>query len=292
MPDWARRLILLALVALAACAPPALSPDAPISCDDCAEWNLPQAPFHIFGNTYYVGTAGLSSLLIDSGHGLFLFDGGLPQSAELIAANIRELGFSVGDVRMIALSHAHFDHAGGIAALQRISNARVLTSHDAARALARGGILENDPQFGGGMAGQVFPAVVDPISMEDGATVALGDVTVRGVYTPGHTAGGMSWTWQSCEQDRCLDIVYADSTSPVSRSDYRYSDGMDEVLRASLERIANLDCDIMFATHAFVFGMQAKLEQGRQAFIDDQACKNYAERTTAFIERRLAAENP
>jgi metal-dependent hydrolase (beta-lactamase superfamily II) len=91
--------------------------DPPIDCRSCASWNEGQAPFRIFGNTYYVGTAGLAVILIDTGDGLILLDGALPQSVPLIASNMEALGFSLTDVRLVALSHAHYDHAGGIAAL-------------------------------------------------------------------------------------------------------------------------------------------------------------------------------
>ena len=88
------RLTLLALPLLvAACGPRQLEPDADIVCDQCDRWNEPQEPFRIHGNTWYVGTTGLTSILIETDDGLVLVDGGLPQSAALIDANIRGLGF-------------------------------------------------------------------------------------------------------------------------------------------------------------------------------------------------------
>ena len=104
---------------------PTIRPDPPMARDDCEEWNRQRDPFKLFGNTYYVGTAGLSSLLIATSDGLILLDGAMPQSAPLIDASIRKLGFRTEDVRLILNSHAHTDHAGGIAALQRVSGARV-----------------------------------------------------------------------------------------------------------------------------------------------------------------------
>ena len=89
---------------------------------------MPQAPFRVFGNTYYVGVAGLSAVLVTSEAGSILLDGGLPQSAALIDENIRALGFTADAIRLIVSSHAHYDHAGGIAALQRLSGATVAAS--------------------------------------------------------------------------------------------------------------------------------------------------------------------
>ena len=105
-----------------------LQPDPPKECDDCAEWNRPLAPFKVFGNTYYVGTDGLSALLVTDDQGLILLDAALPQSAPIIDQNIRTLGFRTENIRIIVNSHAHYDHAGGIAALQRFSKATVAAS--------------------------------------------------------------------------------------------------------------------------------------------------------------------
>jgi metallo-beta-lactamase class B len=117
-------------------------------CANCAAWNEPQQPFRIYGDTYYVGTHGLGSVLITSATGHILIDGALPESAQLIAANIRALGFRIKDIKLILNSHAHFDHAGGIAELQRLSGARVAVSQWAAEVMNKGAVLQDDPQFG------------------------------------------------------------------------------------------------------------------------------------------------
>ncbi len=266
--------------------------DAAIDCYDCEQWNRPQEPFRIYGNTWYVGTGGLASILIDTDAGLILLDGGLPQSAEVIVGNISALGFRPKDIRFIGLSHAHFDHAGGIGALQRLNGATVVASQDAAKALRAGSLQSNDPQFGGGMTGQMFPAVADVLGVADGWQMRMGGVTLTALHTPGHTWGGMSWTWQACEKDRCLDVVYVDSLSPVSRTGYRFSDGLGDVLGETLGRVANLDCDIMLSTHDFSFGLHQKLAQGAKAFIDDQGCRSRADKTLIQLEKRLKSEQP
>ena len=99
--------ILACALCLAACGPRVLEPDAPYDCERCADWNKPQDPFRVYGNTWYVGTEGLSSILIETSNGLILVDGGLAQSAPLIDANIRELGFDPLDIKAIFVSHAH-----------------------------------------------------------------------------------------------------------------------------------------------------------------------------------------
>ncbi len=264
--------------------------DTPIDCAQCAEWNRPQAPFHVYGNTWYVGTGGLGAVLIDSGDGLLLLDGGLPQSAAVIAANIEAAGFDVADIEFIGLSHAHYDHAGGLAALQRLSGATVYAGEDAAEVLRRGELLPTDPQYGPGRTGQAFPAVAGAVGVTDGWTLSLGDVTIRAMATPGHTLGGTSWTWKSCEEGQCLDIVYLDSLTAVARPDYRFADGLGEALGETIARVADLDCDIMLSTHDASFELHNKLAAGRDAFIDARACQTIAAKTRTYLDKRLQTE--
>src|SRR5580765_5994738 len=112
--------------------------DPPIKCDSCDTWNLPREPFKVFGNTYYVGVAGLSAVLIVSNEGLILVDGALPQSVPLIDAGIRKLGFKTEDIKLILNGHTHYDHAGGLNALQRFTGATVETGAAGVRALEHG----------------------------------------------------------------------------------------------------------------------------------------------------------
>ena len=134
--------------ALALLLAPITTPRAqrPIECPPCAEWNEPQRPLRLHGNTYNVGTHGLGAILITSPQGHVLIDGGLPQSGPVIRANVESLGFHMRDVKLILNSHAHYDHAGGIAELQRASGARVLASAWSAGVLKVGKAQPGDPQ--------------------------------------------------------------------------------------------------------------------------------------------------
>ena len=194
--------------------------ERPSSCKACPEWNEAQPAFQVFGNTYYVGTHGLSSILVTSEGGHILIDGALPESAPLIGAGIRSLGFRIEDVKFIVNSHAHFDHAGGIAELQRLSGARVAASEWTADVMNKGALPRDDPQFGT-IAPIARVARVETI--KDGETLSAGAVTVTAHLTPGHTPGGTSWTWRSCENGRCLNLVYADSLTPVSADGFLFT---------------------------------------------------------------------
>src|SRR4030095_15848430 len=126
---------------------PSVAAAASSDCESCEGWNRDQAPFQIFGNTYYVGVRGLSSVLITSPDGHVLIDGALPQSAPLIARHVQQLGFKMSDVKVILNSHVHYDHAGGIAELQKLSGAKVIASDIAAKVLRTGKVDRSDPQF-------------------------------------------------------------------------------------------------------------------------------------------------
>lgn len=267
--------------------------DAPIECRSCAAWNEPQEPFRIHGNTWYVGVAGLSAILIDSGDGLILLDGGLPQSAEPIRDSIERLGFSAADIRLIGLSHAHFDHAGGIAALQRLSGADVIASPHAATTLRAGRLADDDPQFGYGHDSTGFPAVSRVSTVAHGDTLSLGDVTLEVLFTSGHTPGGTSFTWQSCDAGDCVSVVYADSLTPVTAPGFRFSGEPASELEQSIEKIAALDCDVFLSPHPFYFDMQEKLEQegDTNPFVDGRGCSDYAAAAIDALQRRLDAES-
>src|SRR4029079_1234924 len=177
-------------------------PDPPKACEACAEWNGPREPFRVFGNTYFVGPAGLGSVLITSKAGAILLDGGLPQTAPLIDASIRKLGFRTEDVKLIVNSHAHYDHAAGIAALQRASGATVAASAKGAWAIEHGMSTDDDPQHAFGPAQQGYPSVKKVRVVTDGETLHVGDLALTAHLTPGHTPGSTTWTWRSCQGER------------------------------------------------------------------------------------------
>lgn len=260
-------------------------------CSSCAGWNEPRAPVRIHGNTYYVGTRGLAALLITSPEGHVLIDGGLPNSAPLILENVRTLGFEAGDIRLILNSHAHFDHAGGIAALQRASGARVAASVPSAAVLERGASEAGDPQHGTLLD---FPPVPDVQRFADGATLRVGPIAVTPHLTAGHTPGGTTWTWRSCDDDGCLDMVYADSQTPISADGFRFSDSPAYPSAvADFERgfrtLEALPCDVLITPHPGASSLWERVEEG-EGLRDRDACKRYAAVGRQQLERRLEAE--
>jgi metallo-beta-lactamase class B len=296
-----RSLALILVVAAAAPQPaPTIRQDPPHKCADCDAWNGPHEPFRIFGNTYYVGVAGLSSILITSNAGSILLDGGLPQSAPLIDANIRRLGFKTEDIRLIVNSHAHYDHAGGIAALQRASGAIVAASAAGKRAIERGEPTPDDPQFGFGRDANGFPAVANVRAVADGETLRVGDAAITAHAVPGHTPGATTWTWRSCEGARCHDVVYADSLNAISAQGFRFTGDASHpsivaTFRASIAKVAALPCDILVTVHPSLADLDGKLSRraarpATDPFVDPGACRAYAAGASTRLDARLAEE--
>ena len=293
-------LIVVALLASSSSFGAELVADPPIDCDACAEWNQPFEPFQIWGNTWYVGTKGLSAILVTSDKGHILIDGGLPQSAPLIAANIEKAGFHLKDVKLILNSHTHYDHAGGIAALQRASGAAVAASPKAKLALERGGPTEEDPQFGFGPAHSDYAPVKRVTEIRDGGNATVGQLVVTAHFTPGHTPGGTSWTWTACDHGNCMGVVYADSLNPVSAPDYRFIEHPDvvEALLRSMDTVTGLCTDgrgILLAPHPELFDRDDKLARRASThyfntFFTKDGCRTYADAARQRLEKRLADE--
>jgi metallo-beta-lactamase class B len=269
---------------------PLVRPYPAEACPSCAGWNEPQRPVHLFGNTYYVGTRGLAAVLVASPEGHVLIDGGLPDSAPRILANIRTLGFNPADVKRILNTHAHYDHAGGIAALQRASGARVAASPASAAVLQSGTTSPDEPQHG-----LLFdmPPVPEVEVLADGQTVRVGPLALTAHFTGGHSPGGTSWLWQSCEGDRCLTFVYADSLTPVSADGYLYS--RHAAVLADFKRsyavLEKLPCDVLLTPHPGASRLWERSASLPDGLVDGEACRRYAASGRQQLRERLARES-
>lgn len=261
-------------------------------CPPCATWNAPQAPLTLHGNVHYVGTRGLGALLLTSDAGHILIDAGLPESAAPIMASIRALGFRVEDVELIVTSHAHYDHAGGVAAIQRASGARVAASLSSAQVLAVGTVGPDDPQYAIALP---YPAVTGTRIhvLGDRDTLRVGPLTITAHFTPGHTPGGTSWSWRSCAEGPCLDFVYADSQTPVSADGFfftrsaAYPNAVADFER-SFSTLSRLPCDVLVTPHPGASQLWERLESGKLR--DSTACARYVSNARMQLARRVERE--
>ena len=295
----ARTIAALTLLALAACATvqgePAYTPatyaERQAQCANAGDgreaWVAPAPPVRIFGNTYDVGTCGITALLVTSPEGHVLLDTGMPEVAEQIVANIRALGADPADVAWLLSSHEHLDHVGATAEVKRLTGARAAALVKAQQPLETGEPWPEDPQL------TIIPRfegfAIDRV-MQDGDTLEVGGMTFTIHATPAHTPGSTSWTWESCEDGNCWTMTYADSLSTPAADSYRFSDHEDYATgaRKGFAAAAALPCGILLTPHPSASGMDERLASGTPA--NPSACRAYASQAEANFDRRLAGE--
>ena len=256
-------------------------------------WNQPVNPFHIIGNLYYVGAKEISSFLIVTPRGDILLDGGFVQTAPQIEANIRKLGFRLADVKILLNSHAHYDHAGGLAELKRVTGARFYASAADAPLLENGG--HGDFAFGDTYT---FPPVKPDRLLHDGGTVSLGGTTLTAHLTPGHTKGCTTWTMNAKENGKQYPVVFVCSTSVlagVSLVNNPLYPGIAHDYEKAFRVLRSLPCEIFLASHGWMFNLTAKrqaLASGAKSnpFVDPAGYRAYLDQSEAAFRKELSRQ--
>lgn len=298
--------LILAALAVAACAPAQHSRTPTIgaraqgealakSCDGRDGWSDAAPPARVYGNTFYVGTCGITVLLVTSPKGHVLIDGATEEAVPSILANIRALGFNPRDIRYMVGSHEHVDHMGGFAALKAATGAQLLLSEAARLVVETGRTNADDPQFG--IIPDMRPVPVDGTLTFDPepGMIMVGEpkrlLSLTPHMTPSHTYGGTSWTWQSCEKSKCMTLAYVDSLSAVSAEGYRFTDHSERVapFRATFVRVAALKYDVLITPHPGVSNLFERLS-GKEPLVDPDACRRLVAAMRKRLDERLAKE--
>lgn len=250
-------------------------------------WNKPFAPFTVIGNIHYVGTEGVSAFLITTPKGHILIDGILAQSVPQIIANIRALGFDIRDVKFLLNSHAHIDHAGGLAGLQRASGAKMVASAGDRPTLEAGAI-----GFGP-TKGMAFPPVRVDRVIADGGTVSLGGTTLIAHLTPGHTQGCTTWSMFVRGADgaphtavfHCSTTVAGQTLVPESWP------GMVAAYRATFAKLRTMKADVLLAPHDNFFDLESRrarqIAGDANAFVDSGALGQLNDEMAKAFEAEL-----
>ena len=220
--------------------------------------NQPVPPFRILGNLYSVGASDVTSFLITTPEGYLLLDGGFAETAPQIERNIAQLGFQLRDVKFLLNSHAHFDHAGGLAELKKWTNATVAVTWPDAELLHRGG--HGDFRFGDKLT---FPPLKIDRIISDGESVELGGQKMTAHLTPGHTKGNTTWTTQITADGKRYNVVFAGSMTALDyilagRESYP---GIAADFEKSFATLKRLPCDVFLSCHGSFFSFNEKRER-------------------------------
>jgi metallo-beta-lactamase class B len=255
-------------------------------------WNQPVKPYRVIGNIYYVGAAEVTSFLIVTPEGNILLDSGFAETVPQIKQNISQLGFRLQDVKILLNSHAHFDHAGGLAELKNLTGAELMASEADAALLANGG--KGDFHFGDRFS--YAPVTTDRI-LHDGDRVELGGTTLTAHLTPGHTKGCTTWTMKVKEGRGQYDVVFVGSATipgyklmnnslyPTIASDYS----------STFRVLKELPCDVFLASHGSFYAMPDKaglLARGKRPnpFIDRRGYRSYIKDAEQTFRKLLSRE--
>jgi len=270
------RLAMLAL-SLVTSAFPQTSPD----------WTEPFPPHHIVGNVYYVGSKGLASYVITTSEGNILINSSLEGSLRLIQNSVEKIGFKFSDIKVLLISHAHWDHSAGSAQLKKLTGAKYMVMEGDVDVVESGG--RTDFQYGQTPSSRFAPTKVDRV-LHDGDVVKLGDTVLAAHLTPGHTKGCTTWTLKAKENGKAYDVVIVGS--PNVNPGYKLVNNVKYPRIASdYERtfrvLRSLPCDIFLGAHGNYYGMEAKFSKIKAGdgnpFVDPEGYKKYvAEREQAF----------
>lgn len=292
----AKPLIALGALALLGAKPapiperPGASKDILAACGTRDGWSDPAPPAKIHGRTWYVGTCGITVVLIETGAGLVLIDTATEEAAPHVLANIKALGFDPKQIKWLLMTHEHFDHVGGMALIQQATGAQLAVSPGAAKAMRSGQADPDDPQAALLANYPMKPVRVDRV-LRSGASLIIGGTRFTMHANPTHSPGSASWTWQSCEAGKCLTVAYADSVNTISSDDYHFTKHPErvEAARDGLRTIESLPCDLLLTPHPGGSDLLERLS-GKMPLTTPRACIAYAAAGSDRLEKRLARE--
>jgi metallo-beta-lactamase class B len=256
----------------------------PCRAQNPAEWLEPYPPFRIAGSLYYVGSKGLASYLVVTPQGHILINSSLEPSVPLIQASVEQLGFKFTDVKILLISHGHWDHNAGSALVKQLTGASYAVMAPDVAVVESGG--HSDFQYGS-FPGNWYPATKVDRVLQDGDTVKLGDAVLTARLTPGHTPGCTTWTMKVSENGREYDVVIVGS--PNVNEGYKLVDNAayPDIARdyeKCFRVLKSLPCDIFLGAHGNYFDMLAKRAAQRpDAFVDPAGYRRFvAEKEQAF----------
>lgn len=255
------------------------------------DWTEPFPPFRIAGNLYYIGSKGLASYLITSTAGHILINSDLEANVPMLRVSIEKLGFKFSDIKILLISHAHFDHNGGSALIKQQTGAKYMVMSGDVPVVESGG--KADFQYGNDK-GSLYPATSVDRVLHDGDEVTLGDTVLVAHLTAGHTRGCTTWTMKVKEGAKTYDAVIVGSPNVNPGYKLVKNAAYPEIAAdyARMFRTLNrLPCDLFLGAHGSYFGLEAKyarLQKGEaEAFVDPAGYRKFVADKSAEFQAAL-----
>jgi metallo-beta-lactamase class B len=245
------------------------------------DWTEPFPAFRVVGNLYYVGSKGLASYLITTPDGHVLINSNLEANVPMIRASVESLGFKFRDIKVLLISHAHFDHCAGSAMIKQLTGAKYMVMDGDVDVVQSGG--KNDFQYGS-EPGFLYPAAKVDRVLHDGDEVKLGSATLKAHLTPGHTKGCTTWTMKVNDGAKLRDVVIVGS--PNVNPGYKLVGStvyprMAQDFEKTFRVLRSLPVDYFLGAHGSYFDLETKYPQFKAgnstALIDPAGYKAYVE---------------
>jgi metallo-beta-lactamase class B len=258
------------------------------------DWTEPFPPFKIAGNLYYVGSKGLANYLITTPKGHILINSDMEENVPLIRASVEKLGFKFTDIKILLISHAHWDHNAASDTIKKLTRAKYMVMDADVPVVETGG--KTDFQYGNDPTSLYKPTKVDRV-LHDGDEVKLGGTVLVAHLTPGHTKGCTTWTLKVKDNDKAYNVVIIGS--PNVNPGYRLVNnleypGIAEDYEKTFKVLKSLPCDIFLGAHGNYFGMEMKYprlkDEGLAVFIDPEGYKKYVEEREDAFKKELAKQ--
>jgi len=289
-----RRTVLSSLAALAVTQ---ITPARAFKLDP--DWTTQLPPFRIAGNLFYVGSRDLASFLVATHEGHILINSNLATSPAQIRKSVEQLGFEWRQVKILLISHAHYDHCAGSAQILKETGAQYQVMDADVASIQSGGKTDfhysNHPEM-------LFPAAKVTRILHDGDTVQLGKTTLTAHKTAGHTPGCTTWTLETAVIPGRAEHSYKAVIvgGPYVPSGYNLIDdpkypNMAADLRRQFQTLKSLPCDLFLGAHGGYFDLLEKyphLKAGSPTnpFVDPKGYQDFIADCQQAFETELARQ--
>ncbi|MEJ7645724.1 MAG: subclass B3 metallo-beta-lactamase [Chryseolinea sp.] len=257
------------------------------------EWSRPYKPFRIVGNVYYVGTYDLACYLIATEKGNILINTGLAASASMIKENIETFGFKFADTKIVLTTQAHYDHVGAMAAIKKITGAKLMADDKDAGVLSDGGTSDYEL----GKLGRTFEPVSVDCLLKNGDTIKLGSTRLVMLHHPGHTKGSCSFLLDVKDEQKTYKVLIANMPTIVTDKEFSGIPSYQDIAldyAYTLDAMKTLSFDIWLSSHASQFGLHTKHKPGDayspRAFIDRKGYDDSVRDLEAQYQKKMAGK--